>query len=133
MGLWVCPEGRCAPASGVKRGFRCPAPQRRPSRCERPLRAVERAPGPPTGGSLVFCHPEGGTPVPYLHFARKCARLRFVENETMTLWVRLRGDERRQAEFMRDREKRSYASLIRVALAHYYDTNYADEFIAETA
>lgn len=50
-----------------------------------------------------------------------CATLRDVDDETMTLWVRLRGEERERATILRDQEKRSYASLIRVALAYYWD------------
>lgn len=58
--------------------------------------------------------------------------MRNMADEVMTLWVRLRGDEREQATYMRDQEKRSYASLIRIALAHYYATHHATD-IAESA
>jgi hypothetical protein len=44
-----------------------------------------------------------------------------MADEVMTLWVRLKGEEREQAEWMREVDKRSYASLIRKALAHYYE------------
>jgi len=48
------------------------------------------------------------------------------EEEVTTLWVRLRGQERERAAHMREREKRSYASLLRVALSEYYDRHYVD-------
>jgi hypothetical protein len=58
-----------------------------------------------------------------------------MNDEVMTLWVRLKGAERERTIYMRNREKRSYASLMRVALDHYYDTHYAEEelVVIETA
>lgn len=51
------------------------------------------------------------------------------ENEVMTLWVRLKGEERDRATRMKDKEKRSYASLIRVALDQYYENNHSDALV----
>jgi hypothetical protein len=47
-----------------------------------------------------------------------------MEEEVLTAWVRLRGADRERAILMKEREKRSYASLLRIALDHYYASFY---------
>lgn len=49
-----------------------------------------------------------------------------MSDDVMTLWVRLKGADRDQATWMREKEKRSYASLLRIALAYYYEGVYAN-------
>ena len=49
-----------------------------------------------------------------------------MSEDVTTLWVRLKGADQERATYMREREKRSYASLLRIALAHYYETFYAN-------
>lgn len=52
-------------------------------------------------------------------------------DDVVTLWVRLKGEERERAAFMRTREKRSYASLLRMALDAYYQANYVNNVLAD--
>lgn len=52
-------------------------------------------------------------------------------SDVLTLWVRLKGDERDRAEYMRTEECRTYASLLRAALKLYYETNYVPDVPAE--
>lgn len=49
-----------------------------------------------------------------------------MSDDVLTLWVRLKGADRDQAAWMREKEKRSYASLLRIALAYYYESVYAN-------
>lgn len=42
-----------------------------------------------------------------------------------TIYVRLKDEEVARARTMKEKEKRTYASLIRVALDEYYEKHYA--------
>ncbi len=47
------------------------------------------------------------------------------ETPAKTLWVRLKGEDLERAILMKDKEKRQFSSLLRIALHEYYESHYS--------